>query len=159
MANNNSLSNTVANIAANSSVGAGSSAIGITNASPNSYYSRYSWGYDDGDSPKAKQKSSNIELHLVNGEKIMLKIDWKKVYNLKELRKRTFKFTKKFPFLCISSFPYTTFRYRTHYEYLDSMLDPVYNVDCPLTAFMSLIGVDYEKFEDAVVEDAIKNGS
>ena len=89
----------------------------------------------------------------------MLKMDWEKVYNLKELRKHTFKFTKKFPFLHVSSFPYTTFKYRVHYSYIDSPLDPRYKVDCPLTAFMNLIGMDYEKFEDAVVEDAIKNGS
>ena len=60
-----------------------------------------------------KAKTHNIELHLLNGQKIVKYIDWNKVYDLKELRKRTFKLTKKFPFIKTSSFPYTQFKYRT----------------------------------------------
>ena len=147
MANHNISLNTVNNTKITSS------------ASSNSgYYSNY-YADPQTENTKAYLKSKNVELHLLNGQKIMLKMDWEKVYNLKELRKKTLKFTKKFPFLHVSSFPYTTFKYRVHYIYINSPLDPRYNVDCPLSAFMSLIGINYEKFEDAVVEDAINNGS
>ena len=156
MANHNISLNTASNT---SSINIASNAKITSGVSSNSgYYSNY-YADTQTENNKAYQKSNNVELHLLNGQKIMLKIDWEKVYNLKELRKKTLKFTKKFPFLHISSFPYTTFKYRVNYTYINSPLDPRYNVDCPLSAFMSLIGINYEKFEDAVVEDAIKNGS
>ena len=66
MANSNSSSNTVTSIAANGSISAGSSIVSVP---INPYYYSYSSGTcDDSESTKkAQQKSSNIELHLLNG--------------------------------------------------------------------------------------------
>lgn len=68
MANNNSLSNAAKSTVANSvsgSISTGGSANAANSISINPNY--YSYSYDSYESPKAKQKSSNIELHLLNG--------------------------------------------------------------------------------------------
>ena len=66
MANNNSLSNAAKSTVANSVSGSISTG-GSANAANSISINSGSYSYDSYESPKAKQKSSNIELHLLNG--------------------------------------------------------------------------------------------
>ena len=68
MAKHNLLSNAANSVSGSISTGGSANAANSVSINPNSisinsgYYS-----YDSYESPKAKQKSSNIELHLLNG--------------------------------------------------------------------------------------------
>lgn len=92
-----------------------------------------------------------IELELCNGKKIPIVPDWNKVYDLYEGTRRSFKLSKKFPFIEIVKTSYTSFKYRVNYETIDSIMDPRYKVNCSLVQLAYLFGVDIESFEQMMV--------
>ena len=93
-----------------------------------------------------------VELELLNGDHILLPNVWSKIYNLKENTRVKLKLISKFPFISFEKERYVKFRFRTHYETLDSMFDPSFNVRCSLSQLAFLFGVDFRKFEETLLD-------
>lgn len=97
-----------------------------------------------------------VELHLVNGKKVLVGIDLEKIYDVEERTRKVLSFKKQFPFVSFASVPYVHFRMKTHYEYLKSCLDGTYNVDCDLAAFCKLVDLNFSSFSEAKLRSAIE---
>ena len=101
-------------------------------------------------------KYDSIEIELLNGKRMLLQNDWKKVYNICEKTKKIFKFLPKFPFIKIEKIKYVSFNFMTHYEAMQSISDPKYNVKCSLQQFASLFDVTIVPFEYGLIAGDFK---
>ena len=100
--------------------------------------------------------SAYVELELLDKQRVLFHpYDWNKIYKLVERSRTVARFTKKFPFVEFKKLPYVTFKLRTEYEYLDSISDPRYNVNCTLREFAALFGKDIVPFEETIVKHNI----
>lgn len=93
-----------------------------------------------------------LELLLVNGKRVLIDKNWEKVYNIHEKQYYKINFSKHFPFISIVKKPCTVFKFRTQYQYMDSILDPTYKVDCTLVQLGSLFEVNVIPFEQSRIE-------
>lgn len=95
---------------------------------------------------------NKVEIELLNGNRILLPNDWFKVYGLKEKIRVKLKLVSKFPFISFEKERYVKFKFRTHYESLDSIFDPCFKVKCNLSQLAFLFGVNFTQFEQSLVE-------
>ena len=93
-----------------------------------------------------------IELELTNGNRIVLENNIDKVYNIHEKYSRHISFTSSFPFFKITKTKYTSFRFRTYYETINSMGDKRYKVNCTLVALVKMFGGAVKEFEQSCIE-------
>ena len=93
-----------------------------------------------------------IELELCNGNRILLPDDWSRIYNLRECTRKSYTFSRRFPFIKIIKKPYVSFRFMTTYLTLKDSDDLRLNVNCSLLQFASLFGVNVIQFEKALVD-------
>lgn len=93
-----------------------------------------------------------VELELLDKSRIMLRSPWSKIYDLVEKKRVIVHFCKKFPFISLETRPFVAFKVRTRYEYLDSVLDPTFKVNCNLREFMKLFDQEFVKFEETIVD-------
>ena len=99
--------------------------------------------------------SSLIEIELTNGNHIVIKNNWDKIYNICEKTYATWHLTSRFPFIAIRHHRYTSFKIQEG-VYVKTCYDKRYKVNCTLCQFASMFGVKLKSFEQACVEADLK---
>ena len=100
-----------------------------------------------------------VEIELLSRKRILLPKSWEKVYNICEKTRWLIRRASTFPFFKFEKQRYVKFKFRTQYETIDSFCDPTYRVNCTLSQFASIFGVEIPPFERVIVEnDLAYNG-
>ena len=94
---------------------------------------------------------SCVEIELTNGHRTVIPKEWDKFYNIKEKTRTSLKLIKQFPFIEVLRHPVVSFKFRTEYEYLNSILDSKYTVNCSLVQLAKLFDANITPFEKTLV--------
>ena len=88
-----------------------------------------------------------VEIELLSRKRILLPKRWEKVYNACEKTRWLIRRSSTFPFFKFENKRYVKFKFRTHYETVNDFSDPTYRVNCTLSQFASMFGVEISPFE------------
>ena len=99
-----------------------------------------------------------VELELLSGKRIIEQFDSEKVYCIAEHRHKRIRFKKKFPFFYFVPETYSSFKYRTHYSYINCISDPKFKVNCDLNSLMELLEIKFKPFSETVLKSVSWNG-
>ena len=95
--------------------------------------------------------SRMVEVKLVNGNRVLLPNDFRRVYNLVEKTTTCITWTAKFPFLKFEKHTYVKFKFESCHSVSKNIYDPVYKVDCMALQLASLFDVNAKPFEFSVI--------
>ena len=97
-----------------------------------------------------------VEVKLIGGKRIMLERNPEKVFNVCEKTYLKWHFHKHFPFICFERKPCVSFKFRIHYETLNSSRDPTFCVDCTMKHFSKLFDFNVVGFEETCIEEDLE---